>query len=207
MFQQDWSWSLIIDMVSLGLGLLYLWLEYKANIWLWAVSVIMPAVHAYLYFEKGLYADFGMEFYYIAMAVYGYACWRWGNKRTRGQENKRTRGQELPITHYKHRHIFASTATWLVLWGFIYWILVTYTDSRVPILDSFTTSLSAVALWALAKKYVEQWLLWLVVDAVCCGLYIYKEIPFTASLYGFYTVVAVLGYLKWKKMAIGDAMS
>ena len=184
----------LIDIISTVLGLLYLWLEYKANIWLWAVSVIMPAVHAYLYFEKGLYADFGMEFYYIAMAIYGFACWRWGNK------GQRAKGKERPIAHYTRRHAFASLATWLVLWGLIYWILISFTDSRVPILDSFTTSLSAVALWALAKKYVEQWLLWLVVDAVCCGLYIYKKIPFTASLYGFYTVIAIFGYLKWKKM-------
>jgi nicotinamide mononucleotide transporter len=190
------DWLRFIDIVSTVLGLLYLWLEYRANIWLWAVSVIMPAVHAYLYYQKGLYADFGMEFYYIAMAVYGFVCWKWGNK-----EDK---GKELPITHYKRRHMLASTVTWLVLWGLIYWILINYTDSRVPVLDSFTTSLSAVALWALAKKYVEQWLIWLVVDAVCCGLYIYKGIPFTASLYGFYTVIAVLGYIKWKKMAASE---
>ena len=133
LFQQDWGWLQSIDLISAVLGLLYLWLEYRANIWLWAVSVIMPAVHAYLYYEKGLYADFGMEFYYIAMAIYGYACWRWGNKKDKDKE--------FPITHYKHWHILASTATWLVLWGLIYWILITFTDSRVPILDSFTTSL------------------------------------------------------------------
>lgn len=178
--------------MGLVLGLLYLWLEYHANIWLWAVSVIMPIVHGYLYFEKGLYADFGMEFYYVAIAVYGYWCWRWGNK---DGNNK-----ELPITHYKSRHIVASFVTGLLLWGAIYWILISFTDSRVPVLDSFTTSLSAVAMWALAKKYLEQWLLWLVVDAVCCGLYIYKQIPFTACLYGFYTLIAIAGYYKWKKM-------
>lgn len=186
------DWILFIDIASTVLGLLYLWLEYRASIWLWAVSVIMPAVHAYLYFEKGLYADFCMEFYYIAMAIYGYYNWRWGNNKEHGKE--------LPITHYKRKEALASTLTWLVLWGFIYWILTSYTDSRVPILDSFTTSLSAVAMWALARKHVEQWLLWLVVDAVSCGLYIYKGIPFTASLYGFYTIIAIAGYIKWKKM-------
>ena len=190
------NWILFIDIVSTVLGLLYLWLEYRANIWLWAVSIIMPAVHAYLYFEKGLYADFGMEFYYIAMAIYGYACWRWGKKDKDAKE--------VPITHYKRSHIVPSIIVGLALWGLIYWFLTTCTDSRVPVLDSFTTSLSAVALWALAKKYVEQWLIWLVVDAVCCGLYIYKGIPFTASLYGFYTVIAVFGYRKWKKLAISQ---
>lgn len=193
------DWIRFIDIMGLVLGLLYLWLEYHANIWLWAVSVIMPIVHGYLYFEKGLYADFGMEFYYVAIAVYGYWCWRHGKKDENGS-------RELPITRYKYCHAIMSAATWLVLWGLIYWILITYTDSKVPILDSFTTSLSAVAMWALARKYIEQWLLWLVVDAVCCGLYIYKGIPFTACLYGFYSVIAVLGYRKWLKMMQNTTM-
>lgn len=187
----------MIDIIGLVLGLLYLWLEYRANIWLWAVGIIMPIVNSYLLFAKGLYADFGMEFYYVVIAIYGYYCWRWGNKTDKGTE--------LPITHYKLRHVVASIMTGLVLWGGIYWFLKYHTNSTVPILDSFTTSLSAVAMWALARKYLEQWLLWLVVDAVSCGLYIYKGIPFRACLYGLYTVIAVLGYLKWKKMVAPDA--
>ncbi len=192
---QSIDWIRVIDITGLVLGLIYLWLEYRASIWLWAVSIIMPIVHSYLYFAKGLYADFGMEFYYVVIAIYGYYCWRWG-KRDKNTNNKNA----LPITHYTRKHIAASIVTWLVLWAFIYWVLITFTDSRVPMLDSFTTSLSAVAMWALAKKYLEQWLLWLVVDAVSCGLYIYKDIPFNATLYGIYTVIAVLGYYKWKKM-------
>ena len=191
------DWLRLIDIIGLVLGLLYLWLEYRANIWLWAVGIIMPIVNSYLLFAKGLYADFGMEFYYVVIAIYGYYCWRWGNKTDKGTE--------LPITHYKLRHVVASIMTGLVLWGGIYWFLKYHTNSTVPILDSFTTSLSAVAMWALARKYLEQWLLWLVVDAVSCGLYIYKGIPFRACLYGLYTVIAVLGYLKWKKMVITDA--
>ena len=191
------DWLRLIDIIGLVLGLLYLWLEYRANIWLWAVGIIMPIVNSYLLFAKGLYADFGMEFYYVVIAIYGYYCWRWGNKTDKGTE--------LPITHYKLRHVVASIMTGLVLWGGIYWFLKYHTNSTVPILDSFTTSLSAVAMWALARKYLEQWLLWLVVDAVSCGLYIYKGIPFRACLYGLYTVIAVLGYLKWKKMVATDA--
>ena len=191
------DWLRLIDIIGLVLGLLYLWLEYRANIWLWAVGIIMPIVNSYLLFAKGLYADFGMEFYYVVIAIYGYYCWRWGNKTDKGTE--------LPITHYKSRHVVASIMTGLALWGGIYWFLKYHTNSTVPILDSFTTSLSAVAMWALARKYLEQWLLWLVVDAVSCGLYIYKGIPFRACLYGLYTVIAVLGYLKWKKMVATDA--
>ena len=186
------DWLRILDIIGLVLGLIYLWLEYRASIWLWVVSIVMPIVNSFLLFGKGLYADFGMEFYYVVIAIYGYCCWRWGNKKDKGLE--------LPISHYKLRHIAPSAIVFLALWGGIYWFLNYHTDSTVPILDSFTTALSAVAMWALARKYLEQWLMWLVVDAVSCALYIYKGIPFRAILYGFYTVIAVFGYFKWKKM-------
>ena len=196
----DFGWVEAIDLAGLVLGLIYLWLEFKASIWLWLVSVIMPIVHGYLYWERGLYADFGMEVYYVLAAIYGYAMWRW--VRTRGKNEKsgeNGENGERPITRFPLRRVLPVALIGLALWGIIYWVLITWTDSSVPLCDSFTTALSMVALWALAQKYAEQWLLWLVVDAVCAILYIYKQIPFTACLYGFYTVMAVLGYRQWLK--------
>ena len=192
----NFGWVQAIDVAGLVLGLIYLWLEFKASIWLWLVSVIMPIVHGYLYWARGLYADFGMEVYYVLAAVYGYAMWRWSRSRDGAGE----KAAELPITHFPMRRVLPAALVGLALWGIIYWILITWTDSSVPVCDSFTTALSMVALWALAQKYAEQWLLWLIVDLVCTVLYIYKQIPFTAALYGFYTVMAVLGYRQWLGM-------
>ena len=195
----DFTWVKAIDMAGLVLGLIYLYLEFKASIWLWLVSVIMPIVHGYLYWERGLYADFGMEVYYVLAAIYGYAMWRWSRARTVETQNLASTEQEHPITRFPLRRVLPVALIGLALWAVIYWVLITWTDSSVPLCDSFTTALSMVALWALAQKYAEQWLLWLVVDAVCTVLYIYKQIPFTACLYAFYTVMAVLGYRQWLK--------
>ncbi len=192
----DFTWVKAIDLAGLLIGFIYLWLEFKASIWLWLVSVIMPIVHGYLYWERGLYADFGMQIYYVLAAVYGYAMWRWA----RGRHGAGEEAVERPIAHFPLRRVLPVALIGLVLWAVIYWVLITFTDSSVPLYDSFTTALSMVALWALAQKYAEQWLLWLVVDAVCTALYIYKQIPFTATLYAIYTVIAVFGYLKWLKM-------
>ena len=82
----------------------------------------------------------------------------------------------------------------------IAWILIAYTDSNVPWLDSFTTALSIVGMWMLARKYIEQWFAWILVDIVCCGLYIYKDLYFTSALYGLYSIIAIFGYFKWKKL-------
>ena len=132
--------------------------------------------------------------YYVLAAVYGYAMWRWARSNGEGEKDV-----ERPITRFPRRRVLPVALIGLALWGGIYWILITFTDSSVPVCDSFTTALSMVALWALAQKYAEQWLLWLVVDLVCTVLYVYKQIPFTACLYAFYTVMAVLGYCTWLK--------
>ena len=203
----NFTWDKAIDIAGLVIGLIYLWLEFKASIWLWLVSVIMPIVHGALFWKSGLYADFGMEIYYVLAAIYGYAMWQWsrGNGRN-GQSGESGDGEsgkqalERPITRFPLRRMLPVTLIGLALWVVIYQILITWTNSNVPLCDSFTTAMSIVAMWALAQKYAEQWLLWFVVDIVCTVLYIYKHIPFTASLYGFYTVMAILGYRQWLKM-------
>ena len=109
--------------------------------------------------------------------------------------------EELPITFFPRRLILRTLGFILLAWAATYYVLVAYTNSTVPLLDAFTNALSFVGLWALARKYVEQWLFWIAVDVVCCYLYVVKGIPFKAGLYGLYVVIAVLGYIKWKGLA------
>lgn len=109
--------------------------------------------------------------------------------------------EELPITFFPRRLILRTLGFFLLAWAATYYVLMAYTNSTVPLLDAFTNALSFVGLWALARKYVEQWLFWIAVDVVCCYLYVVKGIPFKAGLYGLYVVIAVLGYWKWKRLA------
>ena len=189
-----------LDILGFVVGFVYLVLEYKASIWLWLASIVMPALDMVLYFKAGLYADFGMAIYYCLAGVYGYLSWKWFK---RSDQRSERRG-ERPVTRYKRAHILPSLAALLLLWFGIWWMLTHWTNSTVPVADAFTTALSIVALWALAQKYAEQWLLWLVVDVVCCILYVRKGIPFKAAIYGIYTVVAIFGYRKWLKMINSD---
>ena len=185
-----------LDIATTLLGLAYILLEYKASVWLWLVGFVMQALDIVLYYDKGLYADCGMEFYYIAMTVYGFVNWKF----LKGKAGAASDKKELPVTHFKRSLIMPWTIATLAIWGIIWWLLATQTDSSVPIADSFTTALSFVGMWALARKYLEQWLIWIAVDVVTCVLYIYKDIPFKASLYGLYVVIAILGFVKWRKM-------
>ena len=184
-----------LDIVTTVLGLAYILLEYRASLWMWVVGFAMQALGIVLYYQKGLYADCGMEFYYLSMTVYGY--WKW----VRGTSSKNS----LPITHIPLRLLVRWSAIMAAVWALIYWLLVTYTNSNVPLADSFTTALSPIGIWALAHKYLEQWFIWIAVDVVTSILYFYKDIPFKASLYVLYVVIAIFGYMKWRRMMTSDA--
>lgn len=185
------DWKLTLQIVGVALGLLYLYFEYKANIWLWVVGLIMPVVHGALYFRQGLYADFSMEVYYILAGIYGLAMWSRGGKK----EKK----SELKIGYTPRVAWVAIVGVYALLHAAIYLLLTTFTDSTVPFWDSLTTALSMIAYWLLSRKYVEQWLVWLAVDVITVGLYIYKDIPLTAGLYALYSALAIAGYLRWKR--------
>lgn len=187
--------DLALEIGGFVAGLLYLWWEYHANPLMWLASVVMPAISLWLYFDKGLYADFGINIYYLAIALYGYL--HWTRRGTGGEGHKK---RTLPVSNVPGRVLGTCVGAFVALWGLLWWILTTFTDSNVPLWDAMTTALSIVALWMLARKYAQQWLAWLVVDAVCVGLYIYKGIYLYATLYGAYTVIAWLGYRKWRRM-------
>ena len=184
----DW-----LDILTTVLGLIYIWLEYRASIWLWLVGIVMPALDIWLYYTHGLYGDAGMACYYTLAAIYGFLFWKY--KKTRKDH------QEIPIIHMPGRYYMLAIIGFFVAWGVTYYVLITWTNSTVPLLDAFTNALSFVGLWALARKFVEQWLFWIVVDVVCAYLYINKGIPFKAGLYALYVIIAIAGYFKWKKMA------
>ena len=182
-----------LDILTTILGLFYIWLEYRASIWLWLFGIVMPALDIYLYWSHGLYGDAGMACYYTVAALYGFAVWKFGRKKSQTTD-------VMPITHMPLRLYLPTTVFFLLAWGATYYVLITWTNSTVPMLDSFTNALSFVGLWALARKYIEQWWFWILVDMVCCVLYVQKGIPFKAGLYGLYVVIAIAGYFKWKQI-------
>ena len=201
-----------LDIVTTVLGLAYILLEYRASLWMWVVGFAMQVLGIVLYYQKGLYADCGMEFYYLSMTIYGYWKWVRGNQRDRSFDTRADSSDPQPpnlggleITHIPLRLLACWSVIMVAVWTLIYWLLVTYTNSNVPLADSFTTALSLVGIWALAHKYLEQWFIWIAVDVVTSVLYFYKDIPFKASLYALYVIIAIFGYMKWRRMMTSDA--
>lgn len=184
--------DVVLDILKVSVGLIYLYLEYNAKRGLWIAGVIMPAISLWLFYNKGLYADCAINLYYLVIAVYGYVVW--SRKSSSGQK------PEVPITSVPGKVAAMLGGAFVAMWLFIAWVLASFTDSTVVWLDSFTTALSIVGLWMLARKYLQQWFVWLIVDAVYVWLYYHKGIYFSGTLYAFYTVMAVFGYVKWRRL-------
>ena len=184
-----------LEIIGTLLGLLYLWFEYRASTWVWVYSIAMPAVYLKVYWDAGLYADFGINLYYIIASIYGLIIWLRPHQKDNGNP-------ELGITTTPPGLWWRLAAVAIILFFAIGWLLKTATDSTVPYADAATTALSIVAMWMLAKKYLEQWLVWLIVDIGCAALYWYKDLPFTGGLYLAYAAIAVFGYAKWRRMII-----
>ena len=195
-FIQFFTPERLLEIAGLAVGLAYLYFEYHANRLVWLMSVIMPVISLFIYYSKGIYADFAINIYYLAIAVYGYVAWTFGLKRRKSEP--------LPISHMPVRYYFIAGGALAAIFAFLSWGLISFTDSNVPYWDAFTTALSIVAMWMLARKYAEQWLAWFSVDAVCVGLYFYKGIYFYSVLYAVYTVIALFGYRKWLRLMHQD---
>ena len=187
----------IIEVIGAVIGLTYLFLEYKANVWLWPVGILMSLFYVIIYVSGKFYADAALQVYYIGANVYGLMVWTF----SRRHEIKDTKqdSEEVKICNTPKRLWLPLTLVSIGLWMLIFWVLRNFTDSPVPIGDAFTTALSIVAMWMLSRKYIEQWLLWVAVNVVCVALYFWKGLYPTAILYCVYVVVAVLGYFRWKK--------
>jgi nicotinamide mononucleotide transporter len=144
------------------------------------------------FFVAKIYADMGLQVYYVLISIYGWYTWSVANKKTENDSRIKTvkSNDSLLISL-----AFASIILFIILSQ----ILIHFTDSNIPYIDAFTTSLSIVATWMLAKRYIEHWMVWIVVDAVSSFVYVYKELYFTVFLYLIYTIMAVVGLQAWLK--------
>ena len=187
----SWLSSHYFEVMAAALGFVAIYLQIQQNVWYWLVSIIMVSMYIYIYIDARLYADMSLQVYYLVISFYGWYEWLFGKK----ENDHRT---ELPVSSASKKLLLVLGGISVILFIGMSWFLIQFTDSDLPYWDSFTTSLSFVATWMLARKIIENWLLWIVIDAVSVGIYIYKDLLPTAVLFLFLTILAVVGYRKWK---------
>ncbi|MDF1574790.1 MAG: nicotinamide riboside transporter PnuC [Bacteroidales bacterium] len=180
-----------IEIFGVVTGILYVILEVRQDRLLWPLGLITSAAYVYIFFNGKFYADMGLQVYYVLISIYGWYYWaRGGAKTEKG---------ELPVIRIRRLQFIFLFLFFACSWAGIWLVLDRYTDSTVPLGDSFTTALAIVATWMLTRKIIEQWFLWIIANVVSMGLYIYKGLYPTVILYAVYAGMSVYGYMEWKK--------
>ena len=177
-------------------GLVYLYFSIRQNILLWLFGIINAGLYIYIFLISKFYAGAGLQVYYLFICIYGWYNWKYGN-------NRDTTG-ELPVSNITRKITRDLFIICLLIFAVLSFILKNYTDSPLPLGDSFTSSLSIIASWMLARKILEHWLLWIVVDSFSMGMYFYRDLYPTAFLYFVFTFMAITGYYQWKRSMIPD---
>jgi nicotinamide mononucleotide transporter len=160
------------------------------NHWGWFFAIVSSATYGVVFFDARLYGDAGLQGVFIAASTWGW--WQW----LRGAA-----GKPLPVTRLSGAGWSAALLGWAVGFFALSAFLKAYTDTDVPHMDGFLTAGSLVGQLLTAKKKIENWHTWIVVDVLYVGLYIYKGLHLTAILYAVFVVLAVLGLRAWTNAA------
>jgi nicotinamide mononucleotide transporter len=183
--------SIIIESIAVLFSILYVILAVKENIWCWGAALISVSLYIYICFSAQLYPETGLQVFYFIMAIIGYYMW-----------NKENKEEIKEWSEIKHLLIILSGAILTFFMGFYF---STYTNSKMPIIDSFTTVFSIIATYMVIKKVLGNWLYWIVIDAVSVYLYFNRDLHLTSLLFIAYTIIAIFGYFSWmKKMKTND---
>lgn len=188
---KEWLSGNVFELLGAILGLFYILFSIRQNILTWPTGLLTSALYIIVFYQSRFYADMGLQVYYVVISIYGWYYWVKGKKPS--NEKK------IPVRRTRKKLWIKLAGVSVVIYIVILFILLRFTDSDVPFMDSLTTSLSITATWMLARKYIEHWLIWIFVDLFSSGLYIYKNLWPTVILFLVYTFMAALGYKEWAK--------
>jgi nicotinamide mononucleotide transporter len=184
----DWDLLKTWELLAVVLAIAYLVLAIRQNIWCWAAAAVSTLLYLYIMYASRLYMESALQLFYLGMALYGWHQWR----------KPQAQGGGLPVTTWPPRYHVLAIASVLLLVFISGALLTRFSDAALPHLDSFTTWGAIVATFMVARKILENWFYWFVIDAVSVGLYISRDLYFTAGLFLAYLVLIVIGYRSWR---------
>ena len=181
--------SSCLEAVAVTFGIVSVYLSTRENIWSWPTALINVALYSALFLETGLYSDTGLQVVYFVLSVYGWYQWLYGGAGRTAIAVSRT-----------------PQRTWMVLAGvaIVMWLILGSITSRLPgtalpYVDAATTTVSLIAQWMMTRKLLENWLIWVAVDVVYVGMFIFKGLYLTAFNYGIYLALGIMGFVAWKR--------
>jgi len=178
-----------LELVAAVVGALSVWLSVRQNIWSWPTAIVNVVLYAVVFYEAKLYADMGLQVIYAILSIYGWYEWLYGGAGHTELHVSRT-GPRLGAAL-----ALIAAAGSAILGVFLHHA----TDAALPFMDSFLSSTSLVAQWMMTKKLLENWLVWISVDVLYVGMFIFKGLFLTAGLYAVFLALAVKGYIDWRR--------
>ncbi|QRR04278.1 nicotinamide riboside transporter PnuC [Dyadobacter sandarakinus] len=178
-----------LEILGFLTGAVCVYLNTRQNVLGWFFGIVNAVLYAVVFWQVRLYADMGLQAYYFITSIYGWWLWLFGGKNHDGVAVSR-----MPARLYTLFAVIFVVATWL--WGYM---LSRFTDASLTYADSALTVASLIGQWMMARKYIENWILWIAADACYVGLYYYKGLHLTAILYIVFLVLAGWGYVQWKR--------
>lgn len=180
------------EAVAVVFAMAYLLLAVRENILCWFFALLSTAIYTVLFWDVSLLMESALNVYYMAMAVYGWQQW------TRGGKSADGKPRSLEVQSMSSRQHVLVIAVIAVLTAASGYLLGEHSSAVWPYVDSFTTWASVITTYLVARKYLQNWLYWIVIDTVSIPLYIDRGLNLTALLFVAYVVIAVVGYFKWR---------
>ena len=178
-----------LEYIAVVFGIASVIFSRMENILVYPVGLVNTSIFIYLYLVNGLYADATVNFYYTVMSIIGWVMW-----------SKKNNGQTvLSISISNKKEWSQSLFFFSVCFAILFFVLKFFTDSIVPVADSFTAAAAFTAMWLMNKKKLENWIWWMITNIVSIPLNFYKGLVFTSFQYLVFLVLAIMGYLTWKK--------
>ncbi len=178
-----------LEYTAVAFNIGYVLLAVRGNVWCWPLGIVGSLLSIWLFVEIKLYAESVLFIYYVIVGFYGWAQWK----------NERTAGDHLQIRDWKIvNHLYLLIGGYISTY-LLFLLLRRFTDAEMPLLDSFTTVFSFIATWLTAKRFIENWIYWIAIDALTVYLYFSRELEIYAYLSVIYTIMAVYGLHNWNK--------
>lgn len=186
----------LLEWFAAAVSLMGVWLTVRQSVWCWPVSLVGIVAYAILFFQIKLYADAGLQGYFFATSLQG---WRWWSRASRGRESDAPTVGWLTV----RQRLLLAMAT-VLCGGAAGWLFSRYTDAHIPYWDAACAGVSITAQAIQLRKKIECWPLWLAVDTVYVGIYVFKHVYLTAGLYALFLILAVQGWRQWARVRVRE---
>ena len=194
---QDIMQTSPLEAIAALTGILSIWLGKRESIWVFPIGLVSVGIYVYICGNARLYADMGINAVYFVMSIYGWYNWL--------RPHKESKSDKLQVSFQSGTQRWASIAIAATLFAILAFVLKKYTDSDVPVIDAFTSSLCVLAMYLTTQKKVENWIYYIVADCISIPLYIYKGLVLTSIQYLVFFVIAIAGLIAWRKEALKHA--